>query len=166
MSKYAWSREWLHTQADAQKVGEEYEKLEKQLGGVVTPADLLAWAEDHPRSETYKLFDWDDASAARKQRMQTASNIILDIRQYKVQGGKVRPVRRNYNLRSRGGYVNRTVVETEIDAAEEMITRAHQSLGTWLERFAIVEEEAAAEFRMVRKAYKDMGKLVKALDKE
>lgn len=160
MSRYAWSAEWIRKDADPQKCGEEYEKLEHQLGGVVTPAELLAWAEAHPRSHIYRLFEWDDEEAANKHRLQQASSIILDIREYKVRGGKVRPVRRNYKLKSRGGYVNRTVIETEVDAAEEVLFGAYKALGSWLDRFAVVEEEARAQFRAVRKAHTEMEKLV------
>lgn len=152
--------EWIHKDADPQKCGEEYEKLERQLGGVVTPADLLAWAESHPRSHIYRLFEWDNDAAAEKHRLQQASSIILDIREYKVRGGKVKPVRRNYKLKSRGGYVNRTVIETEVDAAEEVLFSAYRALGSWLDRFAVVEEEASAQFRAVRKAHAELGKLV------
>jgi hypothetical protein len=160
MSRYAWSMEWVRKDADPQKCGEEYEKLEHQLGGVVTPADLLAWAEAHPRSHIYRLFEWDDEEAANKHRLQQASSIILDIREYKVRGGKVKPVRRNYKLKSRGGYVNRTVIETEVAAAEEMLFSAYKALGSWLDRFAVVEDEASAQFRAVRKAHLEIEKLV------
>ena len=160
MSRYAWSMDWVRKDADPQKCGEEYEKLERQLGGVVTPTDLLEWAESHPRSHIYRLFEWDDEEAARQHRLQQASSIILDIREYKVRGGKVRPVRRNYKLKSRGGYVNRTVIETEVDAAEEMLFSAYKALGSWLDRFAVVEQEADTQFRAVRRAHIELGKLV------
>lgn len=160
MSRYGWNMEWIHRDADPQKCGEEYEKLERQLGGVVTPSDLLDWAEAHPRSHIYRLFEWDNDEAANQHRLRQASSIILDIREYKIRGGKVTPVRRNYKLKSRGGYVNRTVIETEVDAAEEMLFGAYKALGSWLDRFAVVEQEASAQFRAVRKAHKEMEKLV------
>jgi hypothetical protein len=64
----------------AQEVGPEIHSLmqeadAEQLGA----AEYLDWAQEHPESASYKLFNWDDSDAARKWRIHEARNIINSI---------------------------------------------------------------------------------------
>lgn len=63
--------------ADAQKVGEELEEVERQ--GTLEASHILEYAERHKDSELYKCFEWDDSEASRKYRLQQARNIICSI---------------------------------------------------------------------------------------
>lgn len=74
MKKYSWK---FIINADAQKVGKELEKIET-LGELNNEA-VLKYAEEHPKSELYKCFDWDDTEASKKWRLNQASRIICSI---------------------------------------------------------------------------------------
>lgn len=63
--------------ADAQKVGEELEEVERQ--GTLEAHHILEYAERHKDSELYKCFDWDDTEAARRWRLNQARQIIYSI---------------------------------------------------------------------------------------
>ena len=63
--------------ADAQKVGEELEEIERQ--GMLEAKHILEYAERHKNSELYKCFEWDDSEAARRWRMWQAGQIIYSI---------------------------------------------------------------------------------------
>lgn len=74
MKKY----KWIYTiNADAQKVGEELEQIER--GGSINPTHLIEYAQRHKDSELYKCFEWDDSEAARKYRLRQAGVIISSI---------------------------------------------------------------------------------------
>jgi hypothetical protein len=66
----------------AQAIAPELLAIERR-DGLATPAAVVEAARD-PSSELHFLFDWDDASAAQKQRLQTARMIIRSV-VYRVQ---------------------------------------------------------------------------------
>ena len=74
MKKYSWK---YTINADAQKVGEELEEIERL--GTLEPQHLLEYARRHKNSELYKCFEWDDDEASRKYRMYQARQIICSI---------------------------------------------------------------------------------------
>ena len=55
MKKYSWI---YNINADAQKVGEELELIERE--GSISPAHLIEYAKRHKDSELYKCFEWDN----------------------------------------------------------------------------------------------------------
>lgn len=74
MKKYSWK---YIINADAQKVGEELEEIERL--GTLEPQHLLEYAERHKDSELYKCFEWDNDEASRKYRIYQARQIICSI---------------------------------------------------------------------------------------
>lgn len=74
MKKYSWI---YNINADAQKVGEELELIERE--GSISPAHLIEYAKRHKDSELYKCFEWDNDEAAKKYRLRQASTIISSI---------------------------------------------------------------------------------------
>ena len=74
MKKYSWK---YMINANAQKVGEELEEIER--AGSINPEHLIEYAERHKDSELYKCFEWDDNEAARKYRLKQAITIISSI---------------------------------------------------------------------------------------
>lgn len=60
--------------ADAQKVANEI----FSIGDSATPAQILEKARDS-QSELHKCFDWDDAEAAEKWRLQQARHIVCNL---------------------------------------------------------------------------------------
>jgi len=63
--------------ADAQKVGEELEEVERNKS--ITAEHVLEYAERHKNSELHKCFEWDDTEASRKYRLYQARQIICSI---------------------------------------------------------------------------------------
>ena len=74
MKKYSWI---YNINADAQKVGEELELIERE--GSISPVHLIEYAERHKDSELYKCFEWDNDEAAKKYRLRQATTIIGSI---------------------------------------------------------------------------------------
>lgn len=72
MKKYSWKT--IGFNADAQKVGEELEKV-----GNVTNVGVLEYAKKNINSELHKCFEWNDTIASEKYRLIQASRIITSI---------------------------------------------------------------------------------------
>ena len=72
MKKYSWKA--IGFSANAQKVGEELEKIEE-----ITNKNVLEYAERNVNSELHKCFEWDDAIAGEKYRLIQATRIISSI---------------------------------------------------------------------------------------
>jgi hypothetical protein len=70
--KYSWKSAGFS--ANAQKVGEELEKIED-----VTNKNVLEYAENNVNSELYKCFEWDNTIAGEKYRLIQASKVISSI---------------------------------------------------------------------------------------
>lgn len=78
MRVYSWKHVGIaYTNADAQLVGEELEKLE--FAGELTADEVLKFAQMNPESETHKCFEWDDSIAGEKYRKMQASSILSSI---------------------------------------------------------------------------------------
>ena len=73
--KYSWKS--VGFSANAQKVGEELEKIEKK--DVVSSKNVLIYAKQNKNSELYKCFEWDDKIAGEKYRLSQASQVISSI---------------------------------------------------------------------------------------
>lgn len=73
--KYTWSSNWFL--ADANIVGKELE----ELGDVeeLSNKKVLEYATNHPESELYKCFEWDNEKASNNWRLRQATNILCSI---------------------------------------------------------------------------------------
>lgn len=66
--------------ADAEKVQDEINLVASQdPNGKCRNEDLVAFARNHPFSETHKCFEWNDTAAAEKYRLHQASRIKCEI---------------------------------------------------------------------------------------
>lgn len=74
MKEFSWK---FNINADAQKVGEELEQIERD--NTITPEHIVEYAERHKNSELHNCFEWDDSEASRKYRLLQANNIICSI---------------------------------------------------------------------------------------
>ena len=70
--KYSWKSAGFS--ANAQKVGEELEKIED-----VTNKNVLEYAENNVNSELHKCFEWNNKIAGEKYRLIQASKVISSI---------------------------------------------------------------------------------------
>jgi hypothetical protein len=73
--RYAWSRPKLHGELDAQVAGEHLESLVEKYNEHLTSEEILADAR-RAQSPLHEAFEWDDSTAAEKQRRSTARGII------------------------------------------------------------------------------------------
>lgn len=76
MKIFSWKTGFFYN-ADAQKVGEELEEIERN--STLEANHIIEYAERHKDSELYKCFEWDDTEAARKWRLRQAGMIITNI---------------------------------------------------------------------------------------
>ena len=67
--KVVWSMKLF--KADAEKVHSELETI-----GTKSPQNIVDYAEEHPDSELYKCFTWDDSKAANEWRKQEARQVV------------------------------------------------------------------------------------------
>lgn len=59
----------------------ELEAIKKANKGILRPRQIVGWAKDHPQSELYAAFEWDDRVAGDAYRLWQARKIIaLEIR--------------------------------------------------------------------------------------
>lgn len=73
--KYCW-KSVSFANADADKVGEELERIESK--GDLTREAVLEYAKNK-KSELNKCFEWDDSIAGEKYRLQQASYVLASI---------------------------------------------------------------------------------------
>lgn len=73
--KYSWK--YMGFSANAQKVGEELEKIEEVE--ILSNKSVLTYAKENKNSELYKCFEWNDEIASEKYRLIQASNVISSI---------------------------------------------------------------------------------------
>lgn len=74
-----WRNGSFYRHLDAEKIRAELDPYRTGLGRSLVPRDVLNWAKEHPESETYKRFEWDDTKAADNYRMQQASQLICTV---------------------------------------------------------------------------------------
>lgn len=72
MKKYSWKS--VGFSANAQKVGEELEKIDN-----ISNISVLEYAKENVGSELHKCFEWDDSIASEKYRLIQATKIISSI---------------------------------------------------------------------------------------
>lgn len=61
-----------HIAIDAEKAGQELE----QIGGELTPSQVVSYAEKHKKSELHKHFEWDNKTAGDLYRLQQARHLL------------------------------------------------------------------------------------------
>ena len=75
---FAFKENSIKFAVSPQVAGEELEKLKSKNSGQVTPDDVVSAARDE-NNPLHEVFDWDDASAAKKQRLHIARLLIGSI---------------------------------------------------------------------------------------
>jgi hypothetical protein len=144
---YQW-RQGFYPKADPNKVGREVQRLSVENDGEVAPAVLVSFAQQNPKSESNRLFQWDDEKAAEEYRLEQArlamrSLIIVNLT---VGGNKQEPIRAFVNVSSDGGraYAPIAVVMRDPEKREEVLARALTELEAWRHRYAALQELATA----------------------
>lgn len=124
--------------ADAQKVADEIGE------NSITPQEVLEKARDE-NSELHKCFEWDNAVAAEKYRLQQARAIIINL-VYVPKGKEEHTVRCFQVTTERSVYQPTKRFLVQEDQYQQLLARAKAELESFRRRYAeITELEAVFE---------------------
>lgn len=121
--------------ADAQKVANEI----FSIGDSATPAQILEKARD-TKSELHKCFDWNDAEAAEKWRLQQARNIVCNL-VYKETSNEPSPsIRLFFKTDSESGYKPTSLILQNKDEYQKLLSRALAELNSFKTKYKTLSE--------------------------
>ena len=128
--------------ADRQKIGEALAALSDAGGGHLTPSAVVDSARD-AESPLHPHFDWDDAVAAEKWRVEQASYLIRCIAT--DDGSNNEPVRAFLSIADKGGTSYRTVedVRSSVDLQQRLLAAAERDLEALTARYRALKEICA-----------------------
>jgi len=72
---YDWTARFPSSDVDAQKAGEELERIRGDHGGQLRPIDVVNAARA-PDSTLHPLFEWNDRKAAEQHRLERARGVL------------------------------------------------------------------------------------------
>lgn len=127
----------LGNKRDAQKVGEALAKLSKNGKKTLKAEDVLG-AAMNPKSPLHKFFDWDDRSAARKYRLDTARLILRSVVVYHVDNkGQTTKGHEWYSIRQgrQITYVKSEVALSTPSLKERIVDQAKKEMLGWISRY-------------------------------
>jgi len=128
---------------NAQAIGEELKRIENEHGKA-EPEVVVAVAED-PDNPLHDYFTWDDAEAARKQRLSEARRLTRSVVVKEVDGNEPdNPTRAFVHVSDDDGkgYQSTTVAMRDQDKREQILERARRDLKRFRERYGHLEEFA------------------------
>lgn len=121
--------------ADAQKVADEI----LAIGNSATAAQILDKARDE-QTELHKCFDWDDAEAAEKWRLQQARHIVCNL-VIKEKSDTPRPeVRVFFKTDADNGYKPTVLIMQDKDEYRKLLDRALAELASFRAKYKTLVE--------------------------
>lgn len=121
--------------ADAQKVADEI----LAIGNSATTAQILDKARDE-QTELHKCFDWDDAEAAEKWRLQQARHIVCNL-VIKEKSETPRPeVRVFFKTDADSGYKPTVLIMQDKDEYRKLLARALAELNSFRSKYKTLVE--------------------------
>lgn len=121
--------------ADAQKVADEI----LAIGSSATTAQILDKARDE-QTELHKCFDWDDAEAAEKWRLQQARHIVCNL-VIKEKSDTPRPeVRVFFKTDTDSGYKPTVLIMQDKDEYQKLLARALAELNSFRAKYKSLTE--------------------------
>lgn len=121
--------------ADAQKVADEI----LAIGNSATTAQILDKARDE-QTELHKCFDWDDAEAAEKWRLQQARHIVCNL-VIKEKSDTPRPeVRMFFKTDADNGYKPTVLIMQDKDEYRKLLDRALAELTSFRVKYKTLGE--------------------------
>lgn len=121
--------------ADAQKVADEI----LTIGRSATTAQILDKARDE-KTELHKCFDWDDAEAAEKWRLQQARHIVCNL-VIKEKNETPRPeVRVFFKTDADSGYKPTVLIMQDKDEYRKLLDRALAELNSFKVKYKTLVE--------------------------
>ena len=121
--------------ADAQKVADEI----LAIGESATTAEILEKARDET-TELHKCFDWDDAQAAEKWRLQQARHIVCSL-VIKEKAETPQPeVRVFFKTDNESGYKPTVLILQDKDEYQKLLARALAELNSFRAKYKALTE--------------------------
>lgn len=121
--------------ADAQKVADEI----LAIGNSATTAQILDKARDE-QTELHKCFDWDDAEAAEKWRLQQARHIVCSLVIKEKDEAPQPEVRIFYKTDSETGYKPTVLIVQDKDEYRKLLDRALAELNSFRAKYKALTE--------------------------
>lgn len=149
------------------KIRAELERMAKANGGRLTPEDVVAAAAD-PASPLHGAFDWDDAAAAAKWRIEQARELIRSVRiEITTETRSLRVVGYVRDPRAAGsetGYVETLAVARKRDRVAVLRTECLAIIGCLQRAIAIAEAVKMVHIAaQLEAAMVEMGQTLEAL---
>lgn len=121
--------------ADAQKVADEI----LAIGKSATTAQILEKARDE-KTELHKCFDWDDAEAAEKWRMQQARHIVCNLVIKEKTDAPKPEVRVFFKTDNESGYKPTVLIMQDKDEYQKLLARALAELNSFRAKYKSLTE--------------------------
>lgn len=135
------------------KLSKEVTTLRRQDGSY-SPADLVSWAEAHPKSVLYSQFDWDNVNAGHQYRLLQARGLIK-FHVHTVGGDptEIIPVISVPSLRygNEGSYLSRDVVGGREDYRLEVLKEIKGKLRSMNDKFSSITPELGSVWKAIGK---------------
>jgi hypothetical protein len=140
---YQW-KPGAHLTADPQFIGEELERIRVRQNGRLDSEDVVEHARKR-RSPLHPLFDWDDASAAEKYRVEQAKYLIRSIEIVIDGGGDEQvPIRAFVSVKrdEDRSYTSTVHALSDPELRAQIVAQAFKELEAWRQRHAELTEFA------------------------
>lgn len=121
--------------ADAQKVADEI----LAIGKSATTAQILDKARDE-KTELHKCFDWNDAEAAEKWRMQQARHIVCNLVIKEKTDAPKPEVRVFFKTDNESGYKPTVLIMQDKDEYQKLLARALAELNSFRAKYKSLTE--------------------------
>lgn len=107
---------------------------EASADGVITPAMVVNYAQEHPLSALHSKFEWDDSKAAHHYRLWQARQMIASI--YVRQAVNTEPIRAYVHLREeQEGYRETTTVCADKDLFKSLSAQFRRDMKSLARRY-------------------------------
>ena len=121
--------------ADAQKVADEI----LAIGESATTAQILDKARDE-KTELHKCFDWNDAEAAEKWRLQQARHIVCNLVIKEKNDAPKPEVRVFFKTDNESGYKPTVLIMQDKDEYQKLLARALAELNSFRVKYKTLTE--------------------------
>lgn len=141
--RFGWRHDWQKFNGDPNAIGNRLEALQAERGGTLTPEQIVEEAT-HEDSPLHDCFDWDDADAARKWRLDQARSLIACITI--ISGPTATPVRAFVSITDprseQSAYMDTATALTSADVRQQILARALAEADQWRKRYEQLKELA------------------------
>ena len=143
MNKYTWKIDMWSTQdqeIDANDVGKELEDIETKEG--ITPRNVVEYAKNE-KTTLNKMFEWNDAIAGEKWRIQQARDIIRNISVEYIKQDNTKTQIRAFvktSLKHKEEYRNIEAVVSDEEQYALLLNQAYKELNSTKNKYVELQE--------------------------